>query len=94
MASSKERAFSVECMTSQRSNRFLESPRASLGELSNGGRVFGGFRPVISKLSKFIQSLFIAIFAIMNLLNGLKHEKGQNKNKNFRHSTTLIVRQR
>ena len=76
MASSKERAFSVECMT-------------SLGELSNGGRVFGGFRPVISKLSKFIQSLFIANFAIMNSLNGLKHEKGQNKNKNFRHSTTL-----
>ena len=25
----------------------------------------------------------------MNSLNGLKHEKGQNKNKNFRHSTTL-----
>ena len=27
----------------------------------------------------------------MNSLNGLKHEKGQNKNKNFRHSTTLSV---
>ena len=25
----------------------------------------------------------------MNSLNGLKHEKGPNKNKNFRHSTTL-----
>ena len=37
-----------------------------------------------------MQSLFIAIFEIMNSLNGLKHEKGQNKNKNFRHSTTLM----
>ena len=27
----------------------------------------------------------------MNSLNGLKHEKGQNKNKNFRHSTTLTI---
>ena len=26
----------------------------------------------------------------MNSLNGLKHEKGQNKNKNFRRSTTLM----
>ena len=25
----------------------------------------------------------------MNLLNGLKDEKGQNKNKHFRHTTTL-----
>ena len=76
MTSSREHAFFVECMTSHRSNRFVESSRASFCELSNGGRVFDGFRPVIPKLSKFIQSLFIAIFAIMNSMNGLKHEKG------------------
>ena len=36
------------------SNRFSESSRASLCERSNGGRVFDGFRPLISRISKLV----------------------------------------
>ena len=45
--------------------------------------VFGQLFPSSVSLYK---AYFIAIFAIMNSLNGLEHEKGQNKNNNFRHS--------